>query len=308
MSTDTMYASSDPRSKLSTAQSGGSLSGKDAAFSAAEYALFGQTDPQIDDANGRTWFARGQNFIIAYTEAKPGGAFARTGQTDEYVLLIETREPEADVTANGETVHVPGAHLVIVPPGDSSITFADGGKFVRLFTTASDDLVALCSNRQAYAAPHPHIPPLQRWPDPPEGFKIRSYSLDVPPQEGRFGKLFRCTTFMVNVFEPVGPRDTSKLSPHYHDDFEQCSLALSGSYTHHLRWPWTANEAHWREDEHAVCPAPSVCVIPPLSIHTSASTEPENNVLIDIFSPPRRDFSEMPGWVLNADEYPAPKF
>jgi hypothetical protein len=306
MSTDTMYAASDPRSRLSTA-GGGSLSGKDAAFSAAEYALFGQSPPQIDDAEGKSWYARGQNFIIAYTEALPGGRFARAEQADEYVLLVEAAAPEALITANDETMTVPGAHITVVPPGDSSITFPNGGAFVRLFTTASEDLVELCSNKAAYAHPHPHIPPLQRWPDPPAGFRIRPYSLAVPPQEGRFGRLWRCTTFMVNVFEPVGPRDATKLSPHHHEDFEQCSLALGGSYTHHLRWPWTGNSQHWREDEHAVCPAPSIVVIPPLSIHTSASTAPADNVLVDIFSPPRRDFSEMPGWVLNADEYPMPE-
>ena len=43
-----------------------------AEFAAAEYAKFYQTKPQEDDKNGKTWYARGQNFIIAYTEAAPG--------------------------------------------------------------------------------------------------------------------------------------------------------------------------------------------------------------------------------------------
>ena len=302
----TMYADSDPRSKLATAGAAATPTSA-TGFGASSYALFGETVPQIDDATGRTWLVRGANFIVAYTLAKPGAAFTRIGQADEYVLLTEAPEPHAVVTWNGEDVTVGAEHITFVPPGDSTIRVPDGGEIVRLFTTASADLAALCSNAATYACPALSIPPLQRWPDPVGGFRVRSYALNVPAEEGRFGRIWRCTTFMVNVFEPAEPRDPEKLSPHHHDDFEQGSLALGGSFVHHLRWPWTAKLADWRDDEHATCPAPSVAVIPARSIHTSASIAPgATNLLVDIFSPPRRDFSDMAGWVLNAADYPAP--
>lgn len=302
----TMYADADPRSKLATA-SAGTTPVSATGFGASSYALFGETPPQIDDESGQTWLVRGANFIVAYTLAKPGAVFARQGQVDEYVLLIEAATPHAIVTASGEEVHVGGEHIAFIPPGDSSVTVPDGGEIVRMFTTASTDLAALCSNAATYAQPAPSIPPLERWPDPVGGFRIRAYPLAVPAQEGRFGRIWRCTTFMINVFEPAGPRDPEKLSPHHHDDFEQGSLAMGGSFVHHLRWPWTARLVDWRDDEHATCPAPSVAVIPAKSIHTSASIAPgATNLLVDIFSPPRRDFSDMAGWVLNAADYPAP--
>lgn len=305
MATQTMYADADPRSKLATATASALPTSKN-GFGASSYALFGQSPPQIDDANGKTWLVRGQNFIIAYTLARPGGVFERQGQVDEYVLLIEAKEPTATVTAGGQEINVAAESLTIVPPGDSRITVPNGGEIVRLFTTTSKDLAALCANADTYRQQAPNIPPLQLWPAPPAGFKIRTYDLNVPKKEGRFGRIWRCTTFMVNVFEPAPARDPDKLSPHFHDDFEQCSLAMGGTYVHHLRWPWTARLSEWRDDEHVTCPAPSVAVIPPMALHTSAGMEPQGNLLVDIFSPPRRDFSDMEGWVLNAGEYPAP--
>ena len=304
--TDSMYEIDDPRARLDSARQP-SPAASPKGFGPSHYVQFGSTPPQIDDVNGRTWFGRGQNFVVAYSRAEPGSVFVRQGQIDEYMLLIEDQATPATIRAGGETVNVPGYSIVIIPPGNSEITLPRGGEFVRLFSSDNADFAALAANAAAYGAHQPNLPPFQKWPAPPGGYRIRPYSLDVPAEESRFGRLWRCTTLMVNVFEPAGPRDPEALSPHHHDDFEQCSLALGGSYLHHLRWPWTARQSEWREDEHVTCPAPSIVVIPPRSIHTSASIAPEDNRLVDIFAPPRHDFSEMEGWVLNAADYPVPK-
>ncbi|MEO6151894.1 MAG: hypothetical protein ABIT09_11820 [Croceibacterium sp.] len=297
-----MYEADDPRSGLAgPVESAGA-----SAFAPSSYSRFYDTDPGETGKGHRTWYTRGQNFVVCYAKVEPGATFERIGQPDEYVLLLHEPSLSATVEANGEVREVPGYTITMIPPGDSKIVCHSGGQIVRLITTRSADVVAKASNAASYRGAHPQVPEFRPWPTPTGGFKIRSYSLDIPDAPGRFGKLFRCTTFMVNVFPPQGARDVTKLSPHHHDDFEQGSLALKGWYVHHLRWPWTANQHDWRGDEHETCGSPSLCVIPPKVIHTSAPSDPHGNVLIDIFSPPRVDFSDMAGWVLNADDYPRP--
>jgi hypothetical protein len=300
-----MYESHDPRSQLASRGTGaGPAPG---GFAAASYVQFHALPPAEESALARTWYGRGQNCVIAYSEVRPGAQLLRTAQPDEYMLVLPQAGAGALLEAGGAQVEVPGHSIAILPPGDSRVTLRQAGQLVRVFSARSADLAAAAANAGDYAAPHPHVPPYQPWPAPPGGFRIRHYSLEVPPQPGRFGRIWRCTTVMVNMlpFEPA-PRDTTRLSPHHHDDFEQCSLAIQGAFTHHIRWPWTANQQHWRQDDHAHCPAPSVAVIPPPAIHTSAATDGTGNQLVDIFAPPRRDFSKMAGWVLNADEYPMP--
>ena len=300
-----MYDQSDPRSSLVKSSAAAPA---DRATAGAEFGLFYKDPPTDDDANGKSWFCRGQNFVVAYTEANAGATFARADQADEYMVLAPDRDTPIEAVAGTQRVETAGYALLIVPPGESRITLPNGGRVIRLYTTRARDLAAKCANAGSYARPHPNIPTLRDWPAPPDGFRVRLYSLDVPKVPGRFGRIWRCTTLMVNVPDVnVGPRDLKKVSPHHHDDFEQGSLVLSGQWKHHIRWPWTVNMHEWRDDVHVAVGAPSLTVIPPPAIHTSTWSSPGENHLIDIFSPPRIDFSKTPGWVLNENEYPMPQ-
>jgi hypothetical protein len=278
-----------------------------AAYSTPEYVELYGVPPHRETSGARTWFARAQHYIVAYSEVEPGAELVHDDDPDEHIVILPDRSTTVDITTADGPTKIDGYTLTIVPPGDSSISVVGRGRLIQIFTSLTPDLVERCPNADSYATPHENVAALEPWPDPVGGFKLRSYSLDVPDEPGRFGKLFRSTKVMVNFLDGHhGPRDPTKLSPHSHDDFEQCSLVLAGEWVHHIRWPWTSNLADWIEDHHHRIGAPSVTVIPPPAIHTSQSIDPGHNQLLDFFSPPRRDLSETPGWVLNADDYPMP--
>jgi hypothetical protein len=299
-----MYNDKDPRADLFAAAAKPPATG---LVAEEQLVTFYDTPPQDEHNGSRTWYVRGCNFVLAYSETKDGATLERKGQADEYVLYLANPADRAIVEWGGQKVEVAGYSVTFIPPGDSRIVLPSGGKLARLFTTASKDLVKACPNADAYDVPRQHIPAFEPWPEPVGGWKVRQYSLNVPDEPGRFGRIFRCTTFMVNALpSQVGPRDPAKMSPHHHDDFEQCSLALGGSFTHYLRWAWTTDMADWREDKAIDVGSPSVLVIPPPVIHTTRASSDGNNDLVDIFCPPRLDFSLKPGWVLNDADYPMP--
>lgn len=295
-----MYVASDPRSKLTV--SGPAKAAQD--IGVATHARFYETEPVLAAPGVRSWYTRAQNFVVVLSDVEAGAELVRENQPDEFTLLLPDPAARAAIKWDGITTELSGHSITFVPPGRSRIVVANKTRLVQFFTKQSEDLVALASGSYN---PDPNVPPLEPWPEPKDGFRVRHYSMNIPPAEGRLGRIFRSTNFMVNYIYPrTGPRDRSKMSPHSHADFQQCSLCLEGEYVHHLRWPWGNDADRWREDEHAVLGAPSVTIIPAQVIHTSESVGKGTNMLVDVFCPPRLDFSRQPGWVLNADEYPEP--
>jgi hypothetical protein len=252
-------------------------------------------------------WVRSQTCILNYEQARANATLTREDQVDEYVVLVPDATTQVTLSTPTETITAQGPALIVMPTGESMVVADPGGIVIRLFTTQNTNLLDRCENNGFFADPDPNVAPFVAWPDPTDGHRIRVYALDdVPLDPNRFGRIFRCSTFMVNWFLPdPGPRNPAKLSPHFHDDFEQLSLQLRGDYVHHIRTPWTVDSAAWRDDEHQALASPALTIIPPPSIHTSQGVGDHTHQLIDIFCPPRHDFSARPGWVLNADEYPS---
>lgn len=264
-----------------------------------------ETPAQVDADGSRHWATRGANFTIVVTHAMAGCVLERADNPDEYMLLLP-EQMGAHLEANGAHIDTLGDSLSIFPPGPSRITLTTSGYVYRIFSHLASDLHALVSNPLDYADAS-DVAPLVHWPDPVGGFKLRHYPLAEYARTENSMRLFRCTNLMINIFLPqTKPRDPRKMTPHSHADFEQGSLSLSGSYVHHLRYPWTPDLTSWRDDDHALVFSPSLCIMTTRVVHTSQAVGTERTRLVDVFCPPRIDFSLKPGLVNNADEYPLP--
>jgi mannose-6-phosphate isomerase-like protein (cupin superfamily) len=276
------------------------------ALRTASYTRFYEMPPQlVEHAGARTWLARGANFVIAFSKVAAGAVLERADNPDEYMVFL--LDVKCTIAAASESIEAGPDSLTIVPPGASRIAVQGEGSVVRVFSSRAADLAALAANRDAYAEGAPGVAPLVPWPAPPAGYKLRSYRVSEYTRPGSNMRVFRSTNLMLNLLvKRETPRDVRKLSPHSHADFEQGSLAIGGTYVHHCRYPWTPDMNAWREDEHVQMGNPSLMVVPPTVIHTSQNIGAEPGWLIDVFAPPRLDFSLKPGTVCNADEYPVP--
>jgi hypothetical protein len=276
--------------------------------------VFAKEAPQVVSDNGRarTWIVRGGNFAICVSDVEAGAVLARSDNPEEYMVILPPRSASVAIVAGGEQIEAKPDSMTIVPPGASQITAHSPGKIVQIFSKAATDIMALAANSSVYADGAPELAPVDLWPEPNGGYRLRHYPLAQyldPDGERIQPRCFRSTNMMVNLFGSFFTRrETNSLSPHWHDDFEQASLCFDGRWVHHIRYNWGADLADWIPDDHSEIDTPSVIIIPAWAIHTSrdvGNDGPESS-LFDIFCPPRLDFASKPGFVLNEADYPLP--
>ncbi len=278
----------------------------------ASKAEFHNMEPQVTAADGKskTWITRGGNFAVTVSEVEAGAVLERKDNPEEYMVIIPPDGAPARIEAGGNSVEAGPDSLTIVPPGASRIVATGKGLIARIISKASKDVIDQAWNKDNYADGAPELAPPDLWPAPKGGYKLRHYPLTqyADPAGDRIQpRLFRSTNMMVNIFVHYKTRrETDKLSPHWHDDFEQASLTLSGRWIHHMRYPWGPDLNNWRDDDHGEMDTPSVIIIPATVVHTSRDIGDGESSLYDIFCPPRMDFARKKGFVINEDEYPMP--
>lgn len=287
----------------------------DTSLRLASKAVFTEMPPQETGADGlsKSWITRGGNFAVVYTEVQPGAVLERADNPEEYMVILPPDGTTARIEAGGESIDAKQDSLTIVPPGPSKITATSKGVIARILSAASEDVMAKAWNAETYADGGPELDKPGLWPEPVGGYKLRHYDLSPhfdPKGERIQPRCYRSTNMLVNLFgHYFTRRDTTKLSPHWHDDFEQASLTLNGRWIHHLRYNWGADLDGWIPDDHGEMGTPSVIIIPARAVHTSRDLGPEGeeSSLYDIFCPPRLDFASKKGFCLNEDEYPLPE-
>ena len=104
-----MYKDKDPRADLFAAAAKPLATG---LVAEEQLVTFYDTPPQDEHNGSRTWYVRGCNFVLAYSETKDGATLERKGQADEYVLYLANPADRAIVEWGGQKVEVAGLSLI----------------------------------------------------------------------------------------------------------------------------------------------------------------------------------------------------
>src|SRR5690554_6412852 len=99
-----MYDPKDPRATL---KSNTETLPPPVDYADEELIEFHKVPPQESGPGFKTWYGRGQNFVLAYTEAEPGTVLERTDHPDEYMAFFPEKKTVVDIdTANGSAAGV----------------------------------------------------------------------------------------------------------------------------------------------------------------------------------------------------------
>ena len=277
----------------------------DQATRAHCFAEFSRTAPER--LQGRAhWLMRGQNFWLEWVE------FHNDARPYEMLSAHETMVfalagTVSVVPAGNDAVGIPPHAVAILAAGPHMLT-GDASARCAIFTSQMAHLDGRQVINAASYEPHdarivPTGHPYRRKANAPLIQVLPIDQIMASKEKPRL-KMLQSETLSVNIVEYEGPRKRSELSPHSHATFEQGSLAIEGSFVHHLRSPWGVDADQWRDDEHLQAGSPSLLVVPVEVIHTTEGVGTGRHVLVDLFSPPRADFIEK-GWVFNAHDYDA---
>jgi hypothetical protein len=258
--------------------------------------------PQFTARGVRSWISRAANFVVVVTEAEAGASVSGMARDEQFVYALQGGVIAA---AGAVSEKLDAEDLAILPPGPWTLVFEQAGIVVQQMT-ADEAVAGLAANASVYAHGAPEVAAVQPWPEPAGGYRLRRYSTLAAYKRGGMVHAFRTRKLMMVPYARfLEPRDETQLTPHSHTDFEQGSIALEGQWLHHLRVPWRANRREWKADAHLQVGSPSTLIIPAGLVHTSQGIAGDGMRLIDVFAPPRMDFSER-GWVDNASDYPMP--
>ena len=163
-----MYNASDPRATLAPAAP--SVPEGSSESYPADYVVFHEAAPAEVDGDGcQHWYARGQHFVVAFSECAGSMTARRAGQPDEWMLLLPGRDTQARISAGGEVAYTAGYSLAVIPPGDSEIEITGSGQVVRIFSASAADLCALAINASSYRGDHRNVGPWAPWPPAGDG-------------------------------------------------------------------------------------------------------------------------------------------
>ena len=271
------------------------------------FANFSDLAPEAINAH-RHWLMRAHNFEVEWVELAPGPTGAQYESVFESLIITEGGAMDV-VTRSAHGMNfmasIPDHAVGILPAGRHQLTAKTPARVALITSQRSDIQGRRVINAEGCDPRDPRVLPTgkpYRRINPMEGIQVLPLDMiKASPDKPRL-KMLQTETLSLNLVEYNGPRNRAELSPHSHANFEQGSLALAGEFVHHLRVPWGGDANLWREDEHLSAGSPSLLVIPVELVHTTEGVGEGRHYLIDVFSPPRKDFISK-GWVFNSADY-----